>query len=101
MKIIMSKHYIDMAKSYDIPTDKVKTYYGVVEVSDVQPHELIIDINDSWLTDMVIAYAETVKTLVGMIEGAKFVLESLELKAEKITRKYYKPVSDTENRKAA
>ena len=101
MKIIMSKHYIDMAKSYDIPTDKVKTYYGVMEVSDVQPHELIIDINDSWLTDMVIAYAETVKTLVGMIEGAKFVLESLELKAEKITRRYYKPVTDTENRKAA
>lgn len=101
MKIIMSKHYINMAKSYDIPTDKVKTYYGVMEVSDDQPHELIIDINDSWLTDMVIAYAETVKTLVGMIEGAKFVLESLELKAEKITRRYYKPVSDTENRKAA
>ena len=101
MKIIMSKHYIDMAKSYDIPTDKVKTYYGVMEVSDVQPHELIIDINDSWLTDMIIAYAETVKTLVGMIEGAKFVLESLELKAEKITRRYYKSVSDTDNRKAA
>lgn len=101
MKIIMSKHYIDMAKSYDIPTDKVKTYYGVMEVSDIQPHELIIDINDSWLTDMIIAYAETVKTLVGMIEGAKFVLESLELKAEKITRRYYKSVSDTDNRKAA
>ena len=101
MKIIMSKHYINIAKSYDIPTDKIKTYNGVMEVSDVQPHELIIDINDSWLTDIVIAYAETVKTLVGMIVGAKFVLESLELKAEKITRRYYKPVSDTENRKAA
>lgn len=101
MKIIMSKHYLNMAKSYDIPTNKVKTYYGVMEVSDIQPHELIIDINDSWLTDMIIAYAETVKTLVGMIEGAKFVLESLELKAEKITRKYYKPVSNTEERKAA
>ena len=101
MKIVLSKHYLDIAKSYDIPTDKVKTYYGVMEVSDNQLHELTIDINDSWLTDMVIAYAETVKTLVGMIEGAKFVLESLELKAEKITRRYYKPVSDTENRKAA
>lgn len=101
MKIILSKHYLDMAKSYDIPTDKVKTYYGVMEVSDNQPHELIIDINDRWLTDMVIAYAETVKTLVGMIEGAKFVLEYLKLKAEKITRKYYKPVLNTEERKAA
>ena len=74
MKIVLSKHYLDIAKSYDIPTDKVKTYYGVMEVSDNQLHELTIDINDSWLTDMVIAYADTVRTLVGMIEGAKSIM---------------------------
>ena len=101
MKIVLSKHYLDIAKSYDIPTDKVKTYYGVMEVSDNQLHELTIDINDSWLTDIVIAYADTVRTLVGMIEGAKYILESLELNAEKITRRYYKPVSIEEQRKAA
>ena len=101
MQIVLSKHYLDIVKSYDIPTDKVKTYYGILEVSDNQSHELIIDINDCWLTDIVIAYADTIKTLVGMIQGAKYILENLELKAEKITRKYHKPVSVDEQRKAA
>lgn len=96
MKITISKNYLDIAKVYDIPTKGLKTYNGVVDVKENETNELIIDINDRWLTDMVIAYAETVKTLVGMIAGAKFVLESLELKAEKITRRYYKPTSKEE-----
>ena len=99
MKIVLSKHYMDIAKSYDVQTDKIKTYNGIVEVSDDQSHELVIDINDCWLTDIIVVYAETVKTLIGMIAGAKFVLESLELKAEKITKKYYKPVSKEEQSK--
>ena len=94
MKIIMSNIYLDIAKVYDVPTKKLKTYNGIVNVEESETHELIIDINDCWLTDMIIAYADTVKTLVGMIASAKFILEALELKAEKITKKYYKPDSD-------
>ena len=93
MKIIASKTYLDIAKSYDVQTKYLKTYNGIVDVEENDMNELIININDRWLADMVIVYAETVKTLIGMIAGAKSILESLDLKAEKITKKYYKPDS--------
>ena len=89
MKIIVSKSYFEMANAYDIKTDKVKTIEGVVEVSENDTYEYKIDINDRWLTDILIAYASTVKSLIGMIEGAKSMLEALGIKAEQITKIYH------------
>ena len=98
MKIIVSKTYVDIAKTYDMPTKDLKTYNGIVDVTENNINELIIDINDCWLTEIVIAYADTVKILVGMFVGAKSILESLGLKAEKITKKYYKPAPKEEQK---
>lgn len=89
MKIIMSKSYFEMANAYDIKTDKIKTFEGVAEVSENNTYEYEININDRWLTDILIAYASTVKSLIGMIEGAKNMLEALGIKAEQITRTYH------------
>ena len=89
MKIILSKSYFEMANAYDIKTDKVKTFEGVVEVSENDVYEYVIDINDRWLNDIIIAYVGTVKSLIGMIEGAKNMLEALGIKAEQITRIYH------------
>lgn len=89
MKIIVSKSYFEMANAYDIKTDKVKTFEGVLEVSENDTYEYEININDRWLTDILLAYVSTVKSLVGMIEGAKNMLEALGIKAEQITRIYH------------
>ena len=95
MKIIISKSYFEMANANDIKTDKIKTFEGVIEVSENDTYEYEININDRWLTDILIAYISTVKSLVGMIEGAKSMLEALGIKAEQITRAYHEKALKT------
>ena len=57
MKIIMDKFYLDTIESYGIPAKKIKTYDGVVKVAENEEEKLVLNISDSWLVEIIRAYA--------------------------------------------
>ena len=89
MKIIMDKFYLDTIESYGIPAKKIKTYDGVVKVAENEEEKLVLNISDSWLVEIIRAYAETIKALVSMYHILTHELEFIGLKAEKISREHH------------
>ena len=98
MKIVMDKCYLDIIESYEIPAKKIKTYDGVVKVAENEEEKLVLNISDSWLIEIIHAYAETVKTLVSMYHVLNHELEFIGLKAEKISREHHEMATKFNNK---